>query len=81
MGFISHLSYFTSQVKQVSVLREVHSLTQTDFSKGCDPELPPSTSSIFLLSLGNLRERNCKFMFMVSDEDEEMGVGKWSKNT
>jgi hypothetical protein len=36
-----------------SVLRQVHSLFQTEFSKECDPELPPSTCSIFLLPQGH----------------------------
>jgi hypothetical protein len=33
---------------QVFVSRQVNSLFQTEFSKECDLELPPSTSSIFL---------------------------------
>jgi hypothetical protein len=36
------------QVKYLSVTRQVNSLFQTEFSKECDLELPPSTSSIFL---------------------------------
>jgi hypothetical protein len=36
------------QVKYLSVSRQVHSLFQTEFSKECDLELPPSTSSTFL---------------------------------
>jgi hypothetical protein len=32
-------------------LRQVHSLFQTEFSEECDPELPPSTATIFLLPL------------------------------
>jgi hypothetical protein len=35
-------------IKYLSVSRQVHSLFQTEFSKECDLELPPSTSSIFL---------------------------------
>jgi hypothetical protein len=31
----------------------VHSLFQTEFSEECDPELPPSTSSILLLPSGH----------------------------
>jgi hypothetical protein len=42
------LSLFGVRVKW-SVLRQVHSFFQTEFSKECDPELPPSTSSIFFL--------------------------------
>jgi hypothetical protein len=34
--------------KYLSVSRQVNSLFQTEFSKDCDLELPPSTSSIFL---------------------------------
>jgi hypothetical protein len=34
--------------KYLSVSRQVNSLFQTEFSKECDLELPPSTSSIFL---------------------------------
>jgi hypothetical protein len=36
------------KIKYLSVLRQVNSLFQTEFSKVCDLELPPSTSSIFL---------------------------------
>jgi hypothetical protein len=35
-------------IKNLSVSRQVNSLFQTEFSKECDLELPPSTSSIFL---------------------------------
>jgi hypothetical protein len=40
--------YVHSIIKYLSVFRQVNSLFQTEFSKECDLELPPSTSSIFL---------------------------------
>jgi hypothetical protein len=40
--------FFEYKIKYLSVSRQVHSLFQTKFSKECDLELPPSTSSIFL---------------------------------
>jgi hypothetical protein len=38
----------THSFMYLSVSRQVNSLFQTEFSKECDLELPPSTCSIFL---------------------------------
>jgi hypothetical protein len=54
-----------NSINYLSVSRQVNSLFQTEFSKKCDLELPPSTSSI--------GTRSMKFYMEVEYENIECG--------
>jgi DUF1365 family protein len=50
----------------LAVLRQVHNLFQTKFSEECDPELPASTSNIFLLPSGHSTAAYVSFLAFLS---------------
>jgi hypothetical protein len=55
-------------IKYLSVSRQANSLFQTEFSKECDLELPPSTSSIFLFPKGHPTAAYVSFLAFLSLE-------------